>query len=296
MRDLQALQLFTRVARLGSFSAAARELGLSQPRASRIIAELEARIGVRLLARTTRAVKPTDAGEAFLSRMEPILAALDDAEASVREDGDLRGVLRIGMPASFGVRVVLPRLRSFADEHPKLRLEVMLDDRFQDMVREAVDVGIRVGARPDASGTSRALGTMDRVVVAAPSYLEGHGRPKSPGDLMSHRIIAGPASTSPTAWRFERAGATIQISPPPHLVIDDTVGAVAAAKGGLGIVSTTSWSCKSEVTEGSLVRVLRRWATTPVPIHAYFPAGRATRRSARVFVDFLQKVIHASQA
>ncbi len=296
MRDLQSLQLFTRVARLGSFSAAAREQGLSQPQASRIIADLEESLGTRLLARTTRAVKPTDAGEEFLARMEPILAALEEAEASVRQGGELRGTLRVGLPASFGVRVLLPKLSAFAEAHPKLRIQILLDDRFQDMVREAVDVGIRVGSLPDATGTSKPLGTMERVVVAAPSYLERAGTPKVPADLAQHRIVMGPASASSAAWRFERNSETAKVSLEPNLLVNDTVGAVAAVKGGLGITSTTSWSCESELADGSLVKILSRWKMAALPIHAFFPAGRATRKSARIFVDFLVSAIHARRA
>jgi DNA-binding transcriptional LysR family regulator len=126
MKDIFALKLYTRVARLGSFSAAARECGLSQSQASRIIADLETDLGARLLSRTTRAVVPTEAGAEFLARMEPILAALDEAEHSVREGGELRGVLRMSMPTSFGIRTVIPRLSAFAARHPNLHIQLLL--------------------------------------------------------------------------------------------------------------------------------------------------------------------------
>lgn len=296
MKDLQSLKVFVRVARLGSFSAAARECGLSQPQASRLVADLEESLGARLLSRSTRAVKPTDAGEEFLVRIESILAALDEAESGVRDDADLRGTLRIGMPASFGARVVLPDLAPFADRHPKLRIEIMLDDRFQDMVREAVDVTIRVGSRPDSSGTSRQIGVMDRIVVASPKYLAHAGTPRSPADLSSHRIVSGPAASSSSAWQFERNGETSSIAIEPRIVVNDTIGAVAAVRGGLGITSTTSWSCEDELEDGSLVRILGRWKMAALPIFAFFPSGRSARRSARVFVEFLANEIHARRA
>ena len=128
MKDLSALRLYTRVARLGSFSAAARECGLSQPQASRIVADLEADLGARLLSRTTRAVVPTEAGAAFLARIEPLLVALDEAENDVREDGTFRGVLRMSMPTSFGIRTIVPRLAGFAERHPGLRIQIKLAD------------------------------------------------------------------------------------------------------------------------------------------------------------------------
>ena|ERR1700722_19058200 len=150
MKDVIALRLYTRVARLGSFSAAAQEFHLSQSQVSRIVADLESELGVRLLSRTTRAVVPTEVGGEFVARIEPILAALDEAEQSVREGGDLRGLLRMSMPTSFGIHDVIPRLASFAERHPNLHIQLQLGDRRQDHIRDAVDVAIRLGRLPDS--------------------------------------------------------------------------------------------------------------------------------------------------
>lgn len=287
MKDIQTLRLYTRVARLGSFSAAARESGLVQSQVSRMIAELEASLGVRLLARTTRAVAPTEAGVEFLARIEPILAALDDAENSVRDTGELRGRLRVGMPSTMGCRVILPRLSTFADRHPELHVEVLLDDTWQDMVREAVDVGIRVGELPDSTGTSRVIGTMQRCIVASPPYLTRYGTPAHPSDLAGHRILGGPAASQATSWKFEQDEQAISVEVAPQISVNDTEGALAAAVHGLGITSTTSWACRAELRDGNLIRLFPTWKTANIPVHAYFPAGRATRLSARTFVNFL---------
>lgn len=293
MKDIPGLRLFTRVARLGSFSAAARECGLAQSQVSRAVAELEAGLGVRLLARTTRAVVPTEAGLGFLARIEPILAALEDAENSVRDSGELRGLLRIGLPSTLGSRVVMPRLAAFAERHPRLHIELLLDDRWQDLVREAVDVGIRVGALPDGAGTSRRLGTMHRVAVASPRYLAQHGMPAQPQDLLAHRIVVGPAGARPSSWQFTRDGNDETVAVQPHLSTDDTAGALAAAAADLGVTSTTSWACQRELAEGSLVRLLPDWSMAALPVQAYFPMGRATRRAARLFVDDLVQRLQA---
>lgn len=287
LKDILSLRLYTRVAHLGSFSAAARESGLTQSQVSRMIAELEAGLGVRLLSRTTRAVAPTEAGLEFLARMEPILAALDDAENSVRETGELRGLLRIGMPSTMGIRVIIPRLSAFTERHPLLHLELMLEDKWQDMVKEAVDVGIRVGNLPDLSGTARLIGTMHRVIVASPRYLARHGMPVLPEDLQGHRIVGGPAGAHASSWQFERDGQTVSIDLGPQLTINDTAGALAAASGGLGVVSTTSWACRLELESGALVQLLPDWKMADLPVHAYFPMGRSTRLAARAFADFL---------
>ncbi|TCI11367.1 LysR family transcriptional regulator [Dyella soli] len=285
MKDILTLRLYTRVAHLGSFSAAARECGMSQSQVSRVVADLEAGLGARLLSRTTRALALTEAGAEFLARIEPILAAIDDAENSVRETGELRGLLLVSMPSTMAARVVLPRLWKFSEQHPQLRVEIILEDRFNDMVREAIDVGMRVGNMPDITGTARLVGHMSRVIVASPAYLSRHGTPQSPDDILTHRVVAGPAS--PVSWQFERDGFTSSIAPRATITTNDTAGAIAAAVGGLGVTSTTSWACRDELARGELVQLLGEWHMAKLPVHAYFPLGRATRMPARAFVEFI---------
>jgi DNA-binding transcriptional LysR family regulator len=287
IKDNFALRLYARVARLGSFSAAARECGLSQSQASRIVADLEAELGVKLLSRTTRAVVPTEAGAEFLSRVEPILAALDEAEHSVREGGELRGLLRMSMPTSFGIRDVIPRLTSFAERHPALHIQLQLGDRRQDLVRDAVDVAIRLGRLVDSTATAKRIATIPRVVVASPDYLARHGAPETPDDLVRHRIVGGTAAAVPTAWRFERDGEVSAIKLEPHFSTDENEGAIAAAAAGFGITSTSGWACRREFEDGTLVRVLTEWTLAGIPVHAYFPMGRATRIAARAAIDHL---------
>ena len=256
MKDIFALKLYTRVARLDSFSTAARECGLSQSQASRIIADLEMDLGARLLSRTTRAVVPTEAGAEFLARMEPILAALDEAEHSVREGGELRGVLRLSMPTSFGIRTVIPRLSAFATVHPNLHLQFLLEDRRQDLVRDAVDVAIRLGRLVDSTATAKLIATIPRVVVASPDYLARHGVPATPNELVQHRIVGGTAAAVPTAWMFERDGKESVIPLEPHFSTNENEGALD-------------------------------WKMVGIPVHAYFPMGAATRAAARAAVDHL---------
>ena len=287
IKDNFALRLYSRVARLGSFSAAARECGLSQSQASRIVADLEVELGVRLLSRTTRAVAPTEAGGEFLARIEPILAALDEAEYSVREGGELRGLLRMSMPTSFGVRDVIPRLASFAERHPSLHIQLQLSDRRQDLVKDAVDVAIRLGRLPDSTATAKLIATIPRVIVASPDYLERHGVPAVPDDLVRHRIVGGTAAAVPTAWRFERNGEESAIKLDSHFSTDENEGAIAATVAGYGITSTSGWACRRELENGALVRLLPEWTLAGIPVHAYFPMGRATRAAARAAIDHL---------
>jgi DNA-binding transcriptional LysR family regulator len=287
IKDNFTLRLYTRVARLGSFSAAARECGLSQSQASRIVADLEAELGVRLLSRTTRAVVPTEAGGEFLARIEPILAALDEAEHSVREGGELRGLLRMSMPTSFGIRDVIPRLASFAQRHPNLHIQLQLGDRRQDLIKDAVDAAIRLGRLPDSTATAKLIATIPRVVVASPDYLARCGTPGTPNDLVGHRIVGGTAAAVPTAWRFQRDGQESAIKLDPYFSTDENEGAIAAAVAGFGITSTSGWACRRELDNGSLVRLLPEWKLAGIPVHAYFPMGRATRAAARAAIDHL---------
>lgn len=287
IKDNFALRLYTRVARLGSFSAAARECGLSQSQASRIIADLEIELGVRLLSRTTRAVVPTEAGGEFLARVEPILAALDEAEHSVREGGELRGLLRMSMPTSFGIRDVIPRLAPFAERHANLHIELQLGDHRQDLIRAAVDVAIRLGRLPDSTATTKRIATIPRVIVASPNYLAQRGAPKTPEDLVQHRIVGGTASAVPTAWRFLRDGRETSIKLEPHFSTDENEGAIAACAAGFGITSTSGWACRRELESGALVRLLPEWTLDGIAVHAYFPMGRATRAAARAAIDHL---------
>jgi molybdate transport repressor ModE-like protein len=287
VKDIFSLRLYTRVARLGSFSAAAREVGLSQSQASRIIADLESNLGARLLNRTTRAVVLTDAGAQFLSRIDAILAALDEAEQSVREGSDLRGTLRMSMPSSVATRTVIPALTPFMAAHPELRVEVMLGDQPQDLIRDAVDVAIRLGRMLDSTATARLIATIPRVIVASPAYLDLHGVPDKPEDLTSHRIVGGPASVVPTAWRFERSLQESTVDLEAHFTATENEGAVAAATAGLGVTSTSEWACRRELTNGTLVRLLPDWKLATIPVHAYFPLGRATRSAGRAVVEHL---------
>ena len=240
-----------------------------------------------MLSRSTRAVVPTEAGAEFLSRMEPILAALDEAEHSIREDGDLRGLLRMSMPTSFGLHTLIPCLPAFTQKHPGLHVHLLLEDRQQDLVREAVDVAIRLGRLVDSSATAKLIATIPRVIVAAPKYLERSGVPVTPMDLTKHRIVGGSAAAVPSAWAFERAAEKVSVDLQAHFSTNENEGAVAAATAGLGITSTSEWACQRELASGSLVRLLTDWKTADIPVRAYFPMGPATRPAARALVDHL---------
>jgi DNA-binding transcriptional LysR family regulator len=283
---LSALRLFVRIARLGSFSAAGRELGVPQPTVSRVISQLENELGAALFTRSTRAVSLTDAGADFLVRVEPLLAALEEAQHAVRGTGELRGVLRVGLSSSFALREVVPRLPAFLDRHPRLRLELLTSDQRQDFVSEGVDVGLRMGPLPDSTATARRMAVLSRVVLAAPSYLARAGTPRSPEDLATHAIIAAPSRLG-RAWPFTRKGKSASVTVSPRLVVTVNEVGLAAAVAGLGVVSMTKTAARKELEQGLLVQILADWDMGEIELHAVFPLGKAAKPAARAFVEFL---------
>lgn len=284
---LYALRLFVRVARAGSFSVAAREAHLSQPSVSRIISNLESEVGAALLTRTTRAVTLTEAGLDYLARIEPILAALEEADHAVRGTGELRGMLRVGVAASFAVREVIPRLPKFMAMHPGLRIELAMTDQRQNLIVEGVDVALRFGTLTDSTATAKKIGVSTRLLVASPAYLERAGVPASPADLPAHSIIVGPVASGLIGWTFNRDGRTTSVRVEGRLVVNVNEASTAAAVEGLGIASTGTWGCRKELANGQLIHILPEWKMEPVEVNAVFAAGRATKPSARAFAEFL---------
>jgi DNA-binding transcriptional LysR family regulator len=283
------MYLFIRVARTGSFSLAGRELGMSQPTASRLVAELEKKVGVALLTRTTRAVTLTEAGADYLVRAESILAALDEAGQFARGTGELRGTLRVAASSAFAVRGVLPGLSRFTDQHPALRLEFVLDDQWHDLVGESIDVALRVGDLADSTAVAHKIGVNRRVVVASPAYLARAGKPRVPSDLPAHSIIVGPAGRGTEGWMFRKNGKPASVRVQARFAMNGTEASIAAAVAGLGIVSSGLMSCLAELESGSLVQVLSDWEMGEVDINVILPAGRAAKPSARAFTDFMKQ-------
>jgi len=283
---LFALRLFARVARTGSFSAAGRELNIPQSTVSRTIAMLEGEIGVALFVRTTRAVTLTDAGLDYLPRIEAVLAELDEAEHAARGTGELHGVLRIGLATTFGVREVIPRLSAFMNLHPALRIDLMMGDQRQDLVAEGVDIALRYGPLPDSTAVVRKILTWPRVLVASPAYLEKAEVPLAPTDLDRHAIILGPASLR-GHWSFRRGDTVTSFQVEGKLTVRASLGAIAAAVEGLGIVMTPLDACRGELERGELVRLLPEWDAGAVELSAIYPSSRAAKPSARAFVNYL---------
>jgi DNA-binding transcriptional LysR family regulator len=284
---LQELAVFVRAAESGSFSKAARELGLSQPSVSRIIGELETRLGVKLLLRTTRSITVTDAGALFLTRAREVLADIEDAEDAARGVDSLRGTLRITMPIVYGTRNIIPRLPKFLRLHPLLRVELSVADERQNLVVEGTDVAIRLGPINDSGFGARKLATVPRFLVAAPSYLAERGTPKTPADLASHDCIFGPGLFGRTTWSFTRNGAETSVDVHGRITTDSGPGVFASVLAGLGIAMTSPVMAGPEIESGALVPLLKSYELAPVDVYAVFPAGPRPSTKVRALVDFL---------
>jgi DNA-binding transcriptional LysR family regulator len=290
---LSTLQLFVRVARTSSFTKAGREVGLSQPSASRRISELEKEVGAALFVRSTRAVTLTEAGTDYLTRVEAILSALNEADHAARGTAELRGHLRVALSTSFGVREVIPRIGRFMSAHPALHVDLRMADDRQDLIVEGVDVALRFGQLKDSNATSTMLGRCPRMLVASPDYLANGGMPVEPGDLADHTFIMGPPGAGVRGWTFEKGGLRVTVRGEGRLTISLNEGTTVAAVAGLGILATGLWGCRAELCDGRLIPLLPDWAVEPIELNAVYPAARAARPAARALVAYLADELKA---
>ena len=284
--QFQALQLFVQIARTGSFSKGAREMKLSQPTASRIIALLEEQLGATLFSRSTRALTLTEAGAGYLARVRPILESLEEADNSIRGSENLRGTLRVAVASIIASRAIVPRLGTFVARHPGLQVELTIDDRRQDLIHEGIDVAIRFGKLPDSSSIARLIGRWPLVVAAAPVYLETHGVPERPDALADHVfVIAGPVAG--TELLFRKGDRTEKVQPKGQVSINGAEVAVSAVRAGLGIAVASLPAFSEDFDTGALVRLLPDWELNDIEAHALFASGQAAKPAARAFVDHL---------
>ena len=288
---LLQLALFVRTIESGSFSKAAREFGLSQPSVSRAIAALERRLGVKLLVRTTRQVSATDAGEALLGRARDALLAIDDAEGAARGADRLSGVLRVALPPEYAVRRIVPLLPAFFARHPTLTIDLMMSDRYENLIAEGADLALRIGDLPDSSFVARKLESARRLFVTAPSYLARRGAPMKLADLAAHDLISGPMGAGDETWTARRNGEIERQDVSPRIRTRSAAGVVACAAAGLGVAIASIWMCGPALASGEIVEILAGYALDPVQAYVVFPAGRRPSQRARAFSDYLEQAL-----
>lgn len=288
MDRFQAMTTFIRVVDTGSFSAAARQMNVGQPAVSKIVAQLEERLGVRLLTRTTRGLSPTEAGQRFYDHAGLSLMEADEADLAARGAGKgLTGQLRISAATTFARLHVVPKLPAFLAEHPDLNLEVILDDRVIDMVREGIDVSLRMGALPDSTATARKLAAGRRSVLATPAYLARAGTPQTPAELAGHEAVVYTHYETPV-WTFQgAAGGEASVAVGGRLRVSAAEGVRAAVLADIGLTVASDWMFSPELESGAVVRVLENWALPPLDLWALFPTGRLASTNARSFAEFM---------
>jgi DNA-binding transcriptional LysR family regulator len=290
------MELFVRVVESGSFSAAARDLDLGQPAISKTIAGLEERLGVRLLVRSTRQLSPTEAGTAFFERALRAIAEANEADAAAQgAGGGLEGRLRICSPVTFARLHMVPKLGTFLDAHPKLRLELVMDDRMVDLVAENIDAAVRLGTLTDSSLRARKLSQTDRLVVVSPAYLAKRGAPSTPTDLLEHDGIIYGQSSGGQEWLFRRGTSEISIRLRTRLTLSAAEGVREAVLAGQGFAITSRWMFAPELRSIAVVPVLTEWTLPPMELWVIYPSGRLTSTKARAFVKWFEAVMHDSK-
>jgi DNA-binding transcriptional LysR family regulator len=289
MDRLAAMEAFVRVVDAGSFSGAARLLRIGQPAVSKTIAQLEERLGVRLLLRSTHGLTPTEAGRGFYERARRAIEEADEAEHAARGAGTtLSGRLRICAAVTFARLHVLPRLPVFLEQHPSLDIDIVLDDRNIDLIEEGIDVALRMGQLADSSLTARKLGQSPRRVFASAAYLERMGVPRVPADLAGHQAVIYSQRGGGDEWTFHRDGTTASIAMQGRVRVTAAEGVREAVFAGLGLAVASEWMFAPELVSGIVESVLDDWTLPAVDLRAVFPTGRQASAKARAFADFIE--------
>jgi DNA-binding transcriptional LysR family regulator len=294
---LQAMTTFVAVVDSGGFASAARKLNLSPPVVTRAVAELEERLGLRLLTRTTRIVRVTDAGARFAADCRRILADIDEAETTAAgTHAAPRGTLTLTAPALFGQLHVMPILVGYLQQYPEVDAQCLFLDRVVNVVEEGVDVAVRIGELPDSSLQAIRVGRVRRVLVAAPAYLGTQGVPKRPEDLARHTVVSVSGVTPVSEWRFNDAGRPLLQRLQPRLRTTTNDSAIAAAVAGLGITRLLSYQVATHLRSGALQVLLEDFEATPLPVHVVHHEGRRATQKVRAFVDLAVDTLRADPA
>ncbi|MCB1718871.1 MAG: LysR family transcriptional regulator, partial [Candidatus Competibacteraceae bacterium] len=279
------------------FAAGARRLGLSPPAVTRAVAELETRLGVKLLHRTTRYVRTTDAGQRYLDDARRILAEADAAdEAAAGINAVPRGHLAVTAPVLFGRMFVIPGIVEYLQRYPDTEISALFLDRIVNLLEEGLDVGVRIGELPDSSMRAIPVGSVRLVLCAAPAYLQQFGQPQQPQDLLEHSMIASSAGSNTFNWRFDNTGSSRPLRIQPRLTVTTNDAALEAARQGFGITRLLSYQVAPQLASGELQILLEDYEPPPRPIHIMHREGRYASAKVRAFVDLMVARLRADSA
>ncbi|WP_230534269.1 LysR family transcriptional regulator [Microvirga roseola] len=281
------MTVFVAVAEEEGFAPAARRLAMSPPVVTRSIAALEARIGTRLLHRTTRSMRLTEAGTGYLEDCRLILSEIDEAEEiAAGSHREPRGQLTVTASVLFGRMYIAPLLLDFLGRHPRVIARTLFVDRVVSLMEEGLDVAVRIAHLPDSGMTALKVGAVRRVVCASPGYLAEHGIPQEPHDLIRHHTIAFQGVTPAPEWSFRDGGSEVRVRPSPRLEVNTAEMAITAAVQGHGLTRVLSYMVAPELASGRLKIVLAEYEPASVPIHLVHREGRQASARVRAFVDF----------
>lgn len=283
----QQMRVFVAVAETQAFTVAARQLGISVAAATRALAAMETRIGARLLVRTTRRVRLTDAGGQFLEDCRRILADLDSADemasgAQIRP----RGLLTLASPMLFGQCVLNPVVLDYLERNPLVTVRAVYADRTPNLHEEAVDIAVLMGDPDDSALVSAPVGSIRRVVCATPDYLRSHGTPTHPQQLASHRIVLSTADAPTPEWHFVEAGARLAVRLQSRLTVSSNEAAIEAVRGGWGLTRAMSYQIAAQLAQGALASVLDDFQPAALPVHLVYREGRKASARVRSFIEY----------
>lgn len=288
MDRFEEMRVFTAVVDAGSFVGASDALEMSKAAVSRHVAELESRLGVRLLHRTTRKLSLTPEGEVFHGRCRELLGGVDEAEAEITSrSGEASGLLRINVPFSFGLLHLAPLWAEFMAQHPKVVLDVTLADRVVDLVEEGFDLAVRIARLPNSSLVSRQLTSTRLVLCASPAYLRAHGQPRQPSDLAQHEVLSYSLFSMGDQWEFTRPEGTASIKVTPRLRTNSGDTCRVAALRGQGIVLQPSFLVGPDLLAGTLVEVMPAWRSIELGVYAVYPSRKFVSPKVRLMIEFL---------
>jgi DNA-binding transcriptional LysR family regulator len=285
----EAITIFVAVCDANGFAPAARRLGISPSVVTRQVASLEDHLGVRLLQRTTRSLRLTEAGARFIERARRILADLDEAQLSAQgETAEPRGMLSVSAPVLFGRMHVAPLVSEFMRKYPQVRVQLHLSDHIANLVEDGLDVAIRIGHLPDSQLIARRLGVTRRIIVGSPGYLKRRGTPRHPSDLAAHDMIAFTALL-PLDWSFVENDTDLRVRVAARYATNSGDAAVEYALKSGGLTAALCYQVRHALEDKSLVEVLAPFAPAPLPIQAVYPSSRLLSSKVRRFVDLLEK-------
>jgi len=297
MDRFHLMKVFIAVAEEQGFAAAARRLQMSPPAVTRAVAALENRLAVKLLNRTTRFVRTTEAGQGYLDDARRVLDAADAADEAVTGiNAEPRGHLAITAPVLFGRMFVMPGIVDYLKSYPDTEVSAVFLDRVVNLLEEGLDVGIRIGELPDSSLRAIPVGSVRQVICAAPEYLRLHGSPLKPEDLVSHSLIRSSAGSANFDWKFALGSKLQALHLQARLTVTTNDAALEAALRGLGITRLLSYQIAPQVAAGELDILLEDFESAPIPIHILHREGRLATVKVRTFIDFIASRLRADPA